>query len=336
MSSIVLIAAGDVQVRRTLGDWLDAAGYDHVPAGPADALALTHARRPHAALVAVDRVDDGGMWIVRQLKAQKVPIGVVAFTDPPSLEVATAVNRLGAVDCLPGPPTREEVVDAVRRALLWRRAVIGTRTSSKRLDRQVASGRRRLAKAAAAGGPGAAEAGLLQLLRERAPHMLAHAHRVEGIASDLGQALALSRSAMSTLKTAARLHDVGLAAMPERLINSRPLADDEVAVLKTHGEIARDTLAAVPGMEHVATIVGSAATRFDGADAPDGAAGSRIPIAARILAVANAYDTLVSGPLCDEPMTTDDANAALVTQAGTRLDPRVVRTWLALDGGAGR
>jgi putative two-component system response regulator len=335
VSSLILIAAGDVQIRGTLRGWLDAAGYECLPAGPADALALAHARRPHAAIVTVNAVDDGGMWIVRQLRTRPIPIGVIAVTDPPSLDVATALSRIGVVDCLPGPPTRAEVVDAVQRAILWRRAVIDTHTGSRRLDRQVASGRRRLARAAGASTPAAAEAGLLHLLETRAPQMAAHAHRVASIATDLGRALALSHGALDKLQIAARLHDVGMAAMPDRLLSGRPLGDHEVAVLKTHGTIARDTLAAVPGMEDVASIVGAVGSRFDGADAPKAPAGSRIPIAARIVAVANAYDALVSGPHCDAPMTGDDANAALVSQAGSRLDPRVVRTWLALED-AGR
>jgi response regulator RpfG family c-di-GMP phosphodiesterase len=335
VSSTVLIAAGDVQVRAALGEWLEAAGYKCLPAGPADALALTQSRRPHAAIVGVNAMDDGGMWIVRQLRARPIPIGVIAVTDPPSLEVAAALSRIGVVDCLPGLPTRDEIVDAVRRALLWRRAVIGAHTGSRRLDRQLASGRRRLARAAGASGPAEAEAGLLHLLEERAPHMAAHSHRVAGIATDLGRALALSHAALDKLQVAARLHDVGIAAMPDRLLRGRPLGDHEVAVLKTHGTIARDTLAAVPGMEDVASIVGAIGARFDGSDAPKAPAGTQIPIAARIVAVANAYDALVSGPLCDAPMTADDANAALVSQAGSRLDPRVVRTWLALED-AGR
>ncbi len=324
-----------MHLRETLGEWLEAAGYKCLPAGLADALATTHSRRPHAAIVSVSAVDDGGMWIVRQLRARPVPIGVIAITEPPSLEVATALSRIGVVDCLPGMPTREELVDSVRRALLWRRAVIGAHTDGRRLDRQLASGRRRLAKAAGASNPAEAEAGLLNLLEARAPHMAAHSHRVARIATDLGRAMALSHNALDKLQIAARLHDVGMAAMPERLLSGRPLDDREVAVLKSHGTIARDAIAAVPGMEDVASIVGAVGSRFDGADAPKAPAGSRIPIAARIVAVANAYDALVSGPRCDQPMTGDDANAAMVSQAGTRLDPRVVRTWLALED-AGR
>ncbi len=330
--STVLIADDDVQTRGTLGGWLQTAGYDCVPADTADALGAVRRDGTDAVIVGVGHVDDGGMWIVRRLCSQPNPVAVIVVATPPSIEIATSATRLGAVDCLPGPASPADLLAAVRRAVLWRNAVRSVGDEEGRLEHELAIGRARFADAVRGVDAGGVQAALLAVLRTRSPWIVDHAHRVAAIATTLAGEFDLPAPDVEQIRTAALLHEVGRIAVPDRLLaGGGVMADADIAALRNQLQQAHDTLATAPGMAAIAPIIAALRERFDGSGHPAGLQGTAIPLAARILAVADAYDSLVSERSYRDPMSHDAANAELVRLAGAQFDPRVVRTWMHLE-----
>jgi response regulator RpfG family c-di-GMP phosphodiesterase len=91
--------------------------------------------------------------------------------------------------------------------------------------------------------------------------------------------------------------------------------------------MAADIVSHIPFLAPTAAILIATRERFDGTGHPFGLSGSDIPIGARVIAIAEAFDTLRAGPL-SEPGSIHAANAELVRGAGTLFDPDVVRVWL--------
>lgn len=332
VTSTILIADDDTQARGAVGGWLEHAGYDCVSAGTGDALAAMRQHTTEAAIVGIGEAGDSGMWIIRSLLAQPDPVGIVVVATPPSIEVAEAAGRLGVVDCLPGPATPADLLDAVRRALLWRNAVLTVQEDERRLQNVVALERSRLMDAVRRMNPDTVHIELLAALLDFAPDIHAHVHRVALMATDIAGALALLPAEVEQIRIAALMHDIGRMALPERLVKgSGPLAEHEMAMLRMHVSIGRDTLASVPAMREVAGIVGAVCERLDGSGYPAGLGDSSIPLAARVIAVADAYDALVSTRSCGDPVSHDMANAELVDRSGTSFDPDIVHTWLRLE-----
>jgi putative two-component system response regulator len=94
--------------------------------------------------------------------------------------------------------------------------------------------------------------------------------------------------------------------------------------------IGADILRAIPGLASAAPIVLATHERMDGHGYPAALVGDAIPLAARIIAVADVYDALTGVRPYREPVSRDQANAELVRASGRHLDPVVVRAWLGL------
>jgi putative nucleotidyltransferase with HDIG domain len=196
---------------------------------------------------------------------------------------------------------------------------------------EVARRRECLAQAVRGLDADAATAVLLASAAARSADLHDHVRRVAQSAAALARALRLPAADVRTIRTAALLQDVGKVAMPRSLLDGNgPLSDDEVAVLQSHVSGGAEVLRTVPGLEAVADLVIASRERFDGCGYPARLAGATIPLGARIIAVADAYDALTSARMFDDPLSHDGANAELVRRAGSQFDPDVVRAWLDL------
>jgi HD-GYP domain-containing protein (c-di-GMP phosphodiesterase class II) len=130
---------------------------------------------------------------------------------------------------------------------------------------------------------------------------------------------------MLELEIAARLHDVGKIKVPDTVLNKPgPLDGDEAEVIRRHATWGAETLARIPGLEAVATVVRFHHERWDGSGYPEGLQGARIPLASRIISVCDAYAAMI----CDRPyrpaMDLDAAIGEVCGASGTQFDPSVV------------
>ena len=138
--------------------------------------------------------------------------------------------------------------------------------------------------------------GLVRALCERDAELGIHVRGVADLACATARQLGVADEDMRITRETALLHDVGKTAIPDKILNKpRVLDDAEWAVMKRHTIIGERIVSAAPGLAPVARLVRSTHECFDGSGYPDGLAGDDIPLIARIVAVCDAYDAIVTG-----------------------------------------
>jgi putative two-component system response regulator len=329
VASRILIAENNSEARGQVASWLEQAGYICAQTDASEALSESRRHPPDAALVGVTVPDEGGMWVVRTLRAQASQVGVVVLSTPPDFEVAVASGRLGAIDCVPWPTSQNGIVEAMTRAVEWHAGNTTSDQTVKRLQEEVAFGRERLKDTIRKVDPESAPAVLLAVLEAKAPQTHDHSQRVARSAVAMARALNLAPEEIQHIKRAALLHDIGKVALPERLLSTtNPLSDAALTVMRTHVAIGQEVLSVVPHLAPAAALVAASHEWFDGGGYPAGLEGDKIPLGARIIMVADAYDSMVSMDPYGDPASHDEATVELVRGSGSQFDPEVVRLWM--------
>jgi putative nucleotidyltransferase with HDIG domain len=168
---------------------------------------------------------------------------------------------------------------------------------------------------------------LLETLALRDPTAARHAAAVAHYALELARASGLSEREQAVVHTAGLLHDIGKEALPDHvLIGRSDLHPAERRLIERHPMDGARLLLRVEGLGEVATAVLAHHERADGKGYPDGLVGDQIPMAARIVAIAEVYDVLTAPDSYRMPMTAAEAEDELRRVAGTQLDGRLV--WL--------
>ncbi len=167
--------------------------------------------------------------------------------------------------------------------------------------------------------------GLALALEAKDPTTHGHSQKVASYARLTAKALGLDAQEIATVHRAGLLHDIGKIGMHDRLIGRLgKLNAKEFTTLKIHPVIGARILEPLTFLEDVVPYVLNHHEQFDGGGYPNGIKGEAIPLGARILAVCDAFETMISGRPQMLNMPVDKALRQLVQQAGTRFDPAVV------------
>jgi HD-GYP domain-containing protein (c-di-GMP phosphodiesterase class II) len=167
-------------------------------------------------------------------------------------------------------------------------------------------------------------------------HTHPHSLDVVALARKMGRRLSLSRSELLELELAARLHDVGKIRVPrELLLRPGPLTEEEREIMELHPGWGAELVAQVPGMAAVALAVRHHHERVDGSGYPTGLKGEQIPLASRIIAVADAYATMVRGRCYRNPIPAPNAVEELRVHSGMQFDAQVVDALAEVVGAPG-
>ncbi|MGQ9572745.1 MAG: HD-GYP domain-containing protein [Dehalococcoidia bacterium] len=156
-----------------------------------------------------------------------------------------------------------------------------------------------------------------------------HSLRLARLALAIGQELGFSDEELSHLEQAAMLHDMSKLELPKALLNKAgPLTNDEWQRIQRHPELGYQMVRDAPFLHEAGEIILCHHERYDGGGYPRGLQGEEIPLAARVFAVADAYDSMTS----DRPYRRAGSHAAAVREveasAGTQFDPKVVEAFL--------
>jgi two-component system cell cycle response regulator len=169
---------------------------------------------------------------------------------------------------------------------------------------------------------------LMRALAERHPDLGDHVDGVTELVSEVAVRMDVTREELTHLLQAAALHDIGKVAIPDSIINKPgPLDEHEWAFMRRHTLIGERIVAAAPALGRAARLVRSSHEAFDGSGYPDGLAGAEIPIGARIIAICDAFDAMISARPYSSSKTTAQALAELQRGAGTQFDPAIVDTF---------
>ena len=150
-------------------------------------------------------------------------------------------------------------------------------------------------------------------------------------AAALGEAIGLPPSDLEALRTASLLLDVGQLAVPDHILfKPGPLSVEEFHKIRIHPQVSAGLIETVPLPRAVSEFVRSHHERWDGKGYPDGLAKEAIPAGARVLAVVDNYDALVSERPYRDRLTRDAAIAVLREEEGKSLDPSLVERFVTL------
>jgi HD-GYP domain-containing protein (c-di-GMP phosphodiesterase class II) len=161
------------------------------------------------------------------------------------------------------------------------------------------------------------------------PYTCGHSERVALVAQYLGEQLGLAKKECEHLYLTGLLHDLGKLGVPDAVL-SKPgrLSSEEMDQIRKHPEGGWAILQDLDQLQHLVPGILCHHERYDGTGYPDGLAGEVIPLAARILAVADAYDAMVSDRPYRAGMPHEKVEKVLRRGSGTQWDPKVIEAFL--------
>jgi diguanylate cyclase (GGDEF)-like protein/putative nucleotidyltransferase with HDIG domain len=229
---------------------------------------------------------------------------------------------------------RDELIRVADSALYWAKEYGKNRVRAFRPDvielaelKRLASGPDRAARFRAA-------ASLARAVDARDVYTGSHSQRVAELAARTARRLGLADEDVELTRLAASLHDLGKLAVPEEILRKPgALTEPERIVLERHPQIGFRMLESL-GVDPVADWVLHHHERWDGSGYPDGLPGERIPLGARIIFVADAYDAMISERVYRRRVAPAEAIAELERCAGTQFDAEIVTAFageLALE-----
>lgn len=161
-----------------------------------------------------------------------------------------------------------------------------------------------------------------------------HIRRVQQFSASLAEAMGMDQDEVLGVATAALLHDIGKLAVPEHILSKPgPLTDEEFQKIQIHPQVGFEIVEHVPFPYPVAQLVLCHHERWDGKGYPLGLHGDDIPLGARVLAVADYFDSMMRDRPYHKGVSRELAVAMLRQEAGRALDPRLVETFLDLMPG---
>lgn len=175
---------------------------------------------------------------------------------------------------------------------------------------------------------------LAEAAEVRGPYIGEHSRAVARLSNLIGARLELPPEQMRALELGALLHDFGKTGVPEYIL-SKPgrLSEEELEVLRGHPALGARMLSHIPELAPAVPVVRHHHERFDGRGYPDGLSGEDIPLVARVVSVADAFDVMVRGRPYAQGITEGEALEEIERASGTQFDPTVARAFLEAMSG---
>ncbi|HYF92051.1 MAG TPA: diguanylate cyclase [Symbiobacteriaceae bacterium] len=166
---------------------------------------------------------------------------------------------------------------------------------------------------------------LARIIDARDGSMRGHSQKVARYATALAEELGVPAEEVDAIRMAALLHDLGKVSLPEHILRKPSrLSPDEWVIMREHAALGQRLLCGIAGLGEVAVMVGEHHERFDGKGYPHGRSGAQLTLGGRIITLADALDTMLSGRPYASPRTPESALGELQACAGKQFDPVVV------------
>ncbi len=174
-------------------------------------------------------------------------------------------------------------------------------------------------------------ASLERTLRETTEETQENACRTWILAKTIGAALSLSFEELHNLKLLADFHDIGKTGIPGAILSKNgPLSSEEWKLMRRHSVIGYNIAMSSPDLMPVAEAILHRHERWDGSGYPHGLSKTEILRLSRIIAVAEAFDVIITGRSYKGPRTSEEALEELARCAGRQFDPEIVRVFLKI------
>jgi len=273
---------------------LTANGYDVELAGDgATATELLERTPPHVVLLDVYLPDVNGIDLCRQLRqsASTRLLPVILVTGSDAIEHRVAGLEVGADDFLTKPVDTHELIARVRSLVRLKRFTDDLDSASSIIM------------------------ALATMIEARDGYGDGHCSRMANYAMSLGKHIGLPDEELQHLYRGGFLHDIGMLAISDTILRKPgTLEDHEYALVKSHTVIGDKLCGQLRSLQPVRPIIRSHHERLDGSGYPDGLHGTQIPVAAQIVAIADAYEAITSGRPYQPAQTPDFAIEVLRRQ----------------------
>jgi putative nucleotidyltransferase with HDIG domain len=332
----ILVVDDEEAIREVVSTLLEAQGYVCVTASNG-LLAREYLEKNSADLVLSDMVmpEMDGLSLLEWQRKHDADVPVIMVTAMHDLSTALEAIRRGAYDYILKPFEKDQLYLGVRRALEHRRLLLENQHYQRNLEQLVEERTAQLK-------------GALEQLEQSYDDTLealggaldlkdseteGHCKRVTAFTIAIAKEMKVDPLLLPQIARAAFLHDIGKMAIPDQILRKDgPLTTAEREVMRTHCDIGYNMVTRIPFLREAAEIVLSHQEFFDGTGYPRGLSGERIPLGARIFAVADALDAMISDRPYRRALPLSHARDEIKRCSGTQFDPAVVEVFLAMPG----
>lgn len=324
----ILIVDDEKAIRDLLHERLKSEGYHCKEAGNAGE-ALTYLRDSYADLVLLDIKMPGksGMELLPEIKERYPDVAVIMATVISDMDTAIESVRRGAYDCVTKPFTLDEVVRTVKKALEKRRLELELRDYQRHLEQKVEEQAKEIRETFLG-----AMVALSLALEARDSYTAGHSRRVTEIAMAIGKKLGLKEDELDDLRWGSLLHDIGKIAVDQLIVNKPgKLTAEEYEHVMTHPVVGASIIGPVVRNERITEVVEHHHAHYNGRGLKQKLEGKDIPLLARIVGVADAYDAMTSTRPYRAALPREEALAEIRRGIGRQFDPLVANTFLNMS-----
>ncbi|MBI4846981.1 MAG: response regulator [Nitrospirae bacterium] len=268
-----------------------------------------------------------GITALQEIKKKHPDTEVILLTAYASLETARDAIRFGAFDYLLKPFDKDDILMVVEKGLTKRRSSTGLKMErdilldrASYLEKQISEARTNIMMCY----EGTVNA-LILTIDAKDHYTYNHSNRVAKLSSAMAEVLGSPEKTIKEIEHAACIHDIGKIGIDENILkkNGR-LTSDEYMEMKKHPAIGVRIVQSVPFLEDAIPVIQYHHERYDGKGYPEGIKGDKIPLAARIVNVADAIDAMMCARPYRAALTVDNVMSELTNNAGTQFDPAIV------------
>jgi putative nucleotidyltransferase with HDIG domain len=321
----VLVVDDEPLLRNIATLWIRSAGFSAREAVSAEtALEELECEAADIALCDINMPGQDGIWLAARIRERYPTTAIIIATSLLDVETAIASLRNDVVDYLLKPFDRARLSEALALGRDWHTAAAAGEGLQHALRERLRNRRVSVAAALAARQQDDQTAleGLISVLELHDHDGRGHATRVARLALALADEIGVDDGILPALERGALLHDIGKLDMPLSILSkAAPLSDSEWRVMRTHPQVGYDLVRNQSRLADAADIVLAHHEAYDGSGYPRGLRGRDIPIGARILAVADAYDSMTQPHTQRPPLPPAMAMDEIERCSGRQFDP---------------
>lgn len=261
-----------------------------------------------------------GVDLMKRMSEKDPDIYFVIITANASTELAVESLKTGASDFISKPFTTSDLLKSIEYVNKKRALDIQRRELLEGLEATVSEKTAELE-----GVYFSVLASLAQAMEKKDMGTYGHSRRVGYVSRLIAASLDLSKEETGNLRSAALLHDIGKIGISDFILGKKgPLDEDEALTVKSHPQKGVEILRPVAHFKPILPAILHHHEQYDGSGYPDGLSGDSIPLNARIIAIGDTYDAILSNRPYRSALDTNTVISELVENAGSQFDPFIV------------